>query len=386
LPSKLKIAVVAALPFPTLQGSQVVVRQFSETLSERGHQVHLVTYGYGQFPYHPTFDIHRIRDLASYRKLSSGPSFMKTVLDSLLAFKLREVCARHGIQIISAHNYEAAVVGVLVGKMLRIPVVYHSHGLLSQELCTYFRAPFSRMLAQSVGSIFDRFVPRMVKRNVVFTQEEKSALQKLGVASEGIEVVPPGISISAPRALETSEASPTPTAVYAGNLDRYQNLPLILEAFERVCEEVPEAVLRLVSAGDFAPLREETIQRGIENNVEFVNATSFREILALLSASHVGLTARTLKGGFPIKILNYLSAGLPVVAFESGSKGVRHLHNGYLAPDGDVETYARGITMLLKDGELRARLGKNALAEAEDYSWERVISEVETVYRQIASP
>lgn len=386
MPSEFEIAVVSASPFPTLQGSQVLVRQFCESLSKKGHRVHLVTYGYGQFPYIPDFEIHRTHDFTSYRRFSSGPSFMKPILDLLLALRLYQVCRLYGVQIIAAHNYEAAVVGVLVGKMLRIPVVYHSHGLLSQELGTYFKAPLAKMLAEGVGCIFDRFVPRMVKRNVVFTEDERSALRKLGVASERIEVVPPGISIVGPRALETSEASSAPTAVYAGNLDQYQNLPLVLEAFEKVRQEIPDAVLKLVSAGDFLPLRKETIQRGIGNNVEFVEAASFREILAALSASHVGLTARTLKGGFPIKILNYLSAGLPVVAFESGAKGVRHLHNGYVAADGDVEAYARGVTMLLKDGELRARLGKNALAEAENYSWERIISEVETVYRQIASP
>jgi glycosyltransferase involved in cell wall biosynthesis len=386
LPSKLKIAVVAALPFPTLQGSQVLVRQFCETLSERGHQVHLVTYGYGRFPYLPDFEIHRIHDFSWYHRFSSGPSLMKPILDLLLALRLCRVCRLHGMQVIAAHNYEAAVVGVLVGKMLRIPVVYHSHGLLSQELCTYFKAPFARMLAEGVGSIFDRFVPSMVKRNVVFTEDEKSALKKLGVASERIEVVPPGISVDGPGALKSSEASSAPTAVYAGNLARYQNLRLVLEAFERVCQRIPDAKLKLVSAGDFLPLRKETIQRGIGNNVEFVEACSFREIFAVLSVSHAGLTARTLKGGFPIKILNYLSAGLPVVAFESGAKGVKHLHNGYVAPDGDVEDFAQGITMLLEDGELRARLRENALAEAENYSWEGIISEVETIYRQIASP
>jgi len=383
LQAKLKIAVVAAVPFPTLQGSQVVVRGFCESLSEKGHEVHLVTYGYGQFPYSPEFRIHRVRDFPWYRSFCSGPTLMKLLFDLLLLFRLWRVCRLHGVQLISAHNYEAAALSAIVGKVSRLPVVYHSHGLLSEELPAYFTNSLLRGLARRFGLLFDRYAPRVVTCSLVLAEEEKAILQRFGIPSERIKVIPPGIFLEDFEIPEVPERSPDPRVIYAGNLDSYQNLPLVLEAFKKVIAELPEAKLLIISAGDFTVLKKLAEGLAIGDKVEFVNADSFEQILAALMKGDVAVSARTLQGGFPIKVLNYIAVGLPVVAFKSSAMAVKHLHNGYVARDGDLEDYARGMIMLLNDRELRAKLSKNALAEVQDFSWTRIITEVESIYRGI---
>ncbi|MFQ5869615.1 MAG: glycosyltransferase family 4 protein [Candidatus Zixiibacteriota bacterium] len=381
--AKVKIAVVAAVPFPTLQGSQVVVRGFCESLSEKGHEVHLITYGYGQSAYSPRFQIHRIRDFPSYRRFSSGPTLTKLLFDLLLLLKLWRVCRLHGVQLISAHNYEAAVVGAIVGKVSRLPVVYHSHGLLSEELPTYFRSNLLRTFAERFGLFFDRYVPRAATCSLVLTEDEETILQKFGIPPEKIKVIPPGIFLEDFEIPEVPERSPDPRVIYAGNLDSYQNLPLVLEAFKKVIAELPEAKLLIISAGDFTELKKLAEKLAISAKVEFIRATSFERTLATLVAGDIALSARSLRGGFPIKVLNYMAVGLPVVTFKSSATAVKHLHNGYVARDGDLEDYARGMIMLLNDKELRAKLSKNALAEVQNYSWTRIITEVESIYRQI---
>ena len=42
------IAVVAACPFPANYGSAASIREMSDTLSDMGHDVHIVTYPFGQ--------------------------------------------------------------------------------------------------------------------------------------------------------------------------------------------------------------------------------------------------------------------------------------------------------------------------------------------------
>ena len=49
------LAIVAACPYPTWQGSQVLIRQMSDSLSQRGHKVHLITYGYGEYDLEPDY-------------------------------------------------------------------------------------------------------------------------------------------------------------------------------------------------------------------------------------------------------------------------------------------------------------------------------------------
>jgi len=381
--AKLKIAVVAAFPFPTLQGSQVLVRQFCESLSEKGHEVHLVTYGYGQFPYSPEFRIHRVRDFPWFRSFRSGPTLMKLLFDLLLLFRLYKVCRLHGVQLISAHNYEAAALSAIVGKVSRLPVVYHSHGLLSEELPTYFTNSLLRGLARRFGLLFDRYAPRVVTCSLVLAEEERAILQRFGIPSERVKVVPPGIFLEDFEIPEVPERSPDPRVIYAGNLDSYQNLPLVLEAFKKVIAELPEAKLLIISAGDFTELKKLAEKLAIDAKVEFVNASSFEQTLATLVAGDIALSARSLRGGFPIKVLNYIAVGLPVVTFKPSATAVKHLHNGYVARDGDLEDYARGMIMLLNDRELRAKLSKNALIEVQNYSWTKITTEVESIYLQI---
>ena len=42
------IAMVAACPFPANHGSAASIREMSDTLSDMGHNVHIVTYPFGQ--------------------------------------------------------------------------------------------------------------------------------------------------------------------------------------------------------------------------------------------------------------------------------------------------------------------------------------------------
>ena len=68
-------------------------------------------------------------------------------------------------------------------------------------------------------------------------------------------------------------------------------------------------------------------------------------------------------------LLESSACGIPAVSFDVGGVPdvVRHLDTGYLAPVGDADGLAEGIRLLLREQDVRARLGENArrLAETE---------------------
>ncbi|MEN9934579.1 MAG: hypothetical protein RLZZ387_1158 [Chloroflexota bacterium] len=78
-------------------------------------------------------------------------------------------------------------------------------------------------------------------------------------------------------------------------------------------------------------------------------------------------------GGVRVKILDALAAGLPVVATSAAAEGIPLTHDASaLLADGPAD-FARAIVRLLRDPELRARIGAagNAVAR-ETYDWVRV--------------
>ena len=71
--SPLSLAMIAACPFPTRQGTQVTIKHLAHALADRGHDVHLCTYGYGEYeePDVPHLILHRTKKIdAGFR---SGP-------------------------------------------------------------------------------------------------------------------------------------------------------------------------------------------------------------------------------------------------------------------------------------------------------------------------
>jgi glycosyltransferase involved in cell wall biosynthesis len=76
-----------------------------------------------------------------------------------------------------------------------------------------------------------------------------------------------------------------------------------------------------------------------------------------------------------------MAVGKPVVATEVGyvNFAIRHDVNGLLVPQGDTEGFAKALSRLALDSEMRNRLGKQGRLDAEaQHTWqtnvERILS------------
>ena len=81
----MRIAMVAACPFPSRQGSQVLIHEMSEALARRGHEVELLTYGQRCVAGAPRSHLyaHRaIGRLPGDDASRSGPTLVKPLLDA----------------------------------------------------------------------------------------------------------------------------------------------------------------------------------------------------------------------------------------------------------------------------------------------------------------
>ena len=84
----LRIAVVAACPFPARRGTPVRVQRLSEALAARGHRVKVFTYSFGDGSPPAAVEVSRSSALRGYGFLGPGPTAGKLLgLDWLLACK-----------------------------------------------------------------------------------------------------------------------------------------------------------------------------------------------------------------------------------------------------------------------------------------------------------
>ena len=385
----LRIAMVAACPFPSPRGSQVLVRELAEALACRGHAVHLVTYPRGEnlVPIRGIF-LHRLR-LPRCLGGSRGLGWRKVALDICLGIGLFRVVRRHGIDVIHAHNYEAPLISYVVRWLTGVPVVYHSHNALSDELEYYVRPGWRRAVARRVGRLLDRHVPRRADFSIALTTELAVFLRRHGVADTRLAVIPPGGVHAVASELPTGEADAFGDAfvvMYTGNLDPYQDLDVLCDAFAKVHRAGGNAILVLVTHEPGWRVRaDDRLTALVDAGVaRVIVAPAFAVVRRLMTRADVLVCPRSSWSGFPIKLMNYLAAGRSIVVAEGSAKGIVDQQTGLVFRNRDADGLAQILTALRADPALRERLGTNARAAASAVpGWERVAAQVEGIYARV---
>jgi glycosyltransferase involved in cell wall biosynthesis len=386
-----RVAIVAACPFPTLQGSQLLIRKLAEGLRARGHDSMVVTYAEGLEAAAPVRRIPRLAVLPGLRALGSGPRAAKLVLDAALLLRLLHVLERESIDVMHAHNYEAALIGLAARRLTGVPLIYHSHNALAEELPTYFRSRTARRLARVAGAVADREVPRRADHCIAICRELVGFLRARGVDEEAIEMITPGGSPEEFPACSAAELATIrarfgfgerPVLLYTGNLDGYQNLELLLASIAIVRRTVGDALL--VLATHATPRDLPPHLRRLPAGVRLVTAGDFATVRDLIQVADLALCPRREWSGFPMKLLNYMAAAKAVVVSAGSAKAVRHGVNGLVVDDDRPDAYAAALLTLLSDPARRRLLGSAARRTVEDeYGWERVIDQVEATYHTV---
>ncbi len=145
-----------------------------------------------------------------------------------------------------------------------------------------------------------------------------------------------------------------PLLAFAGRLTAQKAIPVALDALR----SVPRATLLLLGDGpERASLERRTAEHGLEARVRFLGAGSREDVLRLFRAADA-VVLTSLWENLPHTVLEALAVGTPVVATAVGGvpEVVRDGENGLLVPAGSSEAMARAINRIVDDRALRERL------------------------------
>lgn len=374
---RLKVCMLAACPFPANHGTPGSIREMAEALVERGHEVHVVTYHFGQdIPVQGPI-LHRIPALTGESQVIVGPTIRRPFYDFLMVFKTLQVIYRHRPDLLHAHGYEAALAAWLCRSVTRIPVVYSGHNTMADELPTYrFIRP--RWLAAALARLLDAVVPRLAQRCIPHSANLDHFFHRMGLGSRTEPIIRFGIDL---HQMEDGDGDSVrrryrlgtgPIVLYAGVFDEFQRLDLLLEAMKTVLRHEPRSKLLLVvtipAERHLADVRRRAEELGIAENLVLTEPQPLRVVRDCLAACDVAVVPRPQAPGFPIKLLNYMAARKPCVLFaSSASVGLRDHHNALLVRPDSSTALAEGILEVLRDRELRASLAHHGHQFVRDY-------------------
>lgn len=354
------------------------MRNQAHALTACGARPELLTYGRGVGPHPEDLVLHRAAQWISPRSMRSGLKWGKPIVDLALARTWKETAARaraegDSFACLLAHNAEAAGIGLALRRLTGVPVVYVVHTILRHELSAYLPRS-AEAFANRTGGWLDRALAKRCDGLIALGKD--AALELEPHANAPVSVQPPGqFEVPAPTAEAIALAckrhalTPGDYALYSGNLDRYQNLEVLEESVQRASAPLPPIVIACHDAQAAA-----RFSNAHRTSIRCLAVPAFEDMRALIHGAQSLLLPRRSPGGFPIKLLNYMEAGRPIVAFEGIAPGLVDGESArLLPPDADGSEMARALAELRAKPELRRKLGDGALQTLRrEHDWLRI--------------
>ena len=291
---------------------------------------------------------------------------------------------------------------------LAIPTVYEAHGFPSIELIHHF--PGLRQEPEFLARLAfeEQWLLDHARCLLTPSQTGRAFLATRGVALERIHVVPNTVTDEAflgPNSTrEGATRVPLPRGkapkgsshsgllqettggaagdgvtrlVYTGTLAPWQGLDTLLEALLHLKGRL-EVQLECVGTrkGRWTrPLRSLAQQLRVRNMVSFEGPFGAAELRRYLAGCHIGVVPlpadarNTQQGCCPIKLVEFMAAGLPILSTRLPvvEELVEHNVSAWLVRPNSPWSLAQGITRLTKDPELCRRLGEAAQQRASQH-------------------
>lgn len=208
----------------------------------------------------------------------------------------------------------------------------------------------------------------------VCVSEQVSAWVRQHTGGERIFTVPNGVSLS--RIQPAAEDPERVVVTFVGTLKPWHGVSTLLEAASQARQPWS---LRIIGDGPQAQdLRTQAGELGLE--VDFRGAVPPEQIPDHLAGTAIGVAPYPELGGeewhyfSPLKVLEFLAAGLPVVASQVGQVPVLLEDLGVLVPPSRPDLLAAAIDELAIDPQRRADLGRRGRRRAEErHSWSDVV-------------
>ena len=219
---------------------------------------------------------------------------------------------------------------------------------------------------------------------VAVSEGVRHYLERCGVDPARIAVIPNGVDPDRfPVTREPRETDRQFTVGFLGTLKPWHGLSVLLDAFDRLSRRQGGCRLLVVGDGpERARLEAMTRDRGIEHQVVFTGQVSPAQVAGHLASMDCAVAPYEDLPGFyfsPLKVYEYLAAGLPVVASRVGELAgvIRPDDNGLLVTPGDAAALATALERLRRSPALRARLGRSARdAALQEHTWDARVRQI----------
>ena len=374
-------------------GAESYVSTMADALVERGHRVSIIALGEPSVS-NGRMRLVRIAGPKLHWYLYRGLPFAKS-----FAMPVREIeWSRCMWSAVAKLNREDPVDVVETGENMALqqvasgrkpPVVIRGHGNpLSIKRVSGSRVGWGDSLGRKLELAGMR---RANAITAVSRFQAREMAHDLALPEEGIHVIPNPISPALlQQALEQPRVEPDqPVILYTGRIELNKGSLELLRSVNRVAACFPEVEYVIAGARhnsiDDQVLNSALGVNGTRQHLRFAGHIPWQQLVDWYRRATVFVMPSYYET-FGISVIEAMAFGLPVVATSAGGlpEVVEDGVTGVLVPPRDSEAIADALIRLLRDPDLRERMGRAGQERVRaEYSIDRIVSETLAVYDSV---
>lgn len=279
--------------------------------------------------------------------------------------------------------------GLWLRRILKVPLIVQDHTAFADNPYWANESLQNRILQKIAQFVLPRAdVVRVVNHG------EREACIRIGAKPDRVAVVPvptPLKQFTVPDnridwRTKFGIAAEQPVALWVGRPVPVKNIPLLLGAWQRVVQSLPDARLILAGNMEGAPYPAQIQTMGLENSVLLAGRVTFDDLPSLYQSANIYVHSSMYEGGPRVQI-EAAAAGIPSVSTDcDGPRDIiQHGKTGLLTPM-DADALAQGMLTLLRDTERAQQMGQAARADIlERYDQDKLINQWVDLWRSTAA-
>ena len=336
------------------------------------------------------FDVHVIclEDSPQLRSLTGVCNIAVFPTDSVNSWsgmvqvrRFRRYLREHRIQISHAYMNKTGLFAVLTS-------LGSDRIVITSRLNTgYWYTPKMKLQFRLMNLRTDAMMANSIEAKRIADETEGLAPDRVRVVYQGVDMTKFSRGLGDPRACDALGIPKTARVVgIVANLRPVKDHALFLRAVKIVADQIGDAAFLLAGRGElYQELCDLSSQLGIRDRVFFTQGEG--KIMDCLARMSIGCLT-SISEGFSNAIMEYMAAGMPAVAIDVGGNrdAIVEGETGYLVKERSPEAFAKPLIELLRNEELRARLGANGYERCvENFEVGRTIGQLEEFYESLVA-
>lgn len=369
---------IAIVCYPTFGGSGVLATELGKALSDKGHNIHFITY---QQPvrlsgFHANIFYHEVR-------VPTYPLFDFPPYETALASTMVDVVNNHDIDLLHVHyaipHASAAYMAkqILAKQNKKIPVITTLHGtditLVGRDKTYSPVVTFSMEESDALTAVSENLKEETYRNfkidkpiEVIYNFVDVERFHKKPVDAFKKLIAPNGERI----------------LIHASNFRKVKRVEDVLKTFLLIHEKIPCKLL-LIGDGPERP-QVEALTRDCTPCAEVKFLGRQDQMEDLLSIADLFLLTSEYES-FGLAALEAMASEVPVISTNVGGLPEININgfSGYMSDIGDVEDMAKNAISILKDDETLLKFKKNALLQAQKFDISSIVPKYEALYNKV---